>query len=87
MTAQDLDLGFWGLPAASVNAPSLYYRERCVTSVVAWVADPKRRTRMSLTIKTASMIRRTVVTVLRARAGATSRPADGFTGMMRTPGA
>ena len=40
---------------------------------------------MSLTIKTASMIRRTVVMALRARDGATSRAADGFTDMMLTP--
>jgi hypothetical protein len=40
---------------------------------------------MSLTIKTASMIRRTVVTALRARDGATSRPMEDLTGMILTP--
>jgi hypothetical protein len=40
---------------------------------------------MSLTIKTASMIRRTVVTALRARDGTTSRLVDDFTCMMLTP--
>jgi len=40
---------------------------------------------MSLTIKTASMIRRTVVTALRARDGAPSLLKDDFTGMILMP--
>jgi hypothetical protein len=40
---------------------------------------------MSLTIRTASMIRRTVVTALRARDRAPSRLKDDFTGMILTP--
>jgi hypothetical protein len=62
--------------------PSLYQGERCVTSGRAGVAEPHRRTNMSLTIMTLSMINRIVLTVLRRREGAALRGVGRFFGMM-----
>ena len=57
---------FTGFPALR-GSHSLYQGERSVTSGRAGGAGPHRRTNMSLTIMTLSMINRIVVTVLRRR--------------------
>jgi hypothetical protein len=62
--------------------PSLYQGERCVTSEDGGAAEPHRRTKMSLTIMTASAIIRMVVMARRTREGAASRMVVGLSGMM-----
>src|SRR5438309_2298483 len=76
----DLDLHLGLVPC--VRNPSLYQGVRCVTSEDAGAAEPHRRTKMSRTIMTLSMIRRMVVTMLRRREGAASRVTGRFSGMM-----
>jgi hypothetical protein len=64
------------------ESPSLYQGERRVTSEDAGGVEPHRRTKMSLTIMTLSMINRIVVTVLRRRKRAASRLVGRFSGTM-----
>src|ERR1700722_37498 len=79
-----LDLGVcavYGLSPAARN-PSLYHRERCVTSEAAGAAEPHRRTKMSLTIMTAISITTMAVMALRRRGRASSPGAGRLSGMM-----